>query len=89
MAEKTKASSGVIAAVAILVLCILFPRSTWGYIFFIVGGIWIYRLLFASTSKPPASKELSQVKTGAAARTSNGSARATEQPVTAQMPNVS
>lgn len=89
MAEKTKASSGVIAAVAVLVLCILFPRSTWGYIFFIVGGIWIYRLLFASTSKPPASKELSQVKTGATARTSNRSARATEQPLTAQMPNVS
>ena len=89
MAEKTKASSGVIAAVAILVLCILFPRSTWGYIFVIVGGIWIYRLLFASTSKPPASEEPSQVKAGITARTSNRSARATEQPVTAQTLEVS
>ena len=46
MAEKTKTSSGVIAAIAALVLCIVFPRSTWGYIVFIVGGIWAYRVFF-------------------------------------------
>ena len=43
MAEKTKTSSGVIAAIAALVLCIVFPRSTWGYIVFIVGGYWANR----------------------------------------------
>ena len=50
MAEKTKTSSGVIAAIAALVLCIVFPRSTWGYIVFIVGGIWAYRVFFSSAS---------------------------------------
>ena len=53
MAGNKKASSGVFAALAALVLCIVFPRSTWGYIIFIVGGIWAYRALFSSASKHP------------------------------------
>lgn len=51
MAEKNKASSGVIAVVSAFVLCVIFPRSTWGYIIFIVGCIWAYRALFSSALK--------------------------------------
>lgn len=43
MAKKT--SSGVIAVIAIFVLCIIFPRSVWGYVIFVVGLVWVYQAL--------------------------------------------
>lgn len=55
MAKKNKASSGVVAVISACVLCFIFPRSTWGYIIFIVGSVWVYRALFSSPSKDPQS----------------------------------
>lgn len=53
MAGKTNTGSGIITAIAAFVLCAFFPRNTWGYIVFILGGIWVYRVLFAGASKKP------------------------------------
>lgn len=85
MAEKTKTSSGVIAAIAALVLCIVFPRSTWGYIVFIVGGIWAYRVFFSNASKQPIADTPSRAKTATATKTLEASARATSRAETLQV----
>lgn len=69
MAGKKKTSNGVVTAIVILILCIVFPRSTWGYIILMIGGIWAYRTLFSSTSEQPKSEIPSQAKTKTAALT--------------------
>lgn len=51
MAHRKKTSSGVIAAIAVLILFIVFPKSSWGYIVFLVGGIWACWLLFGSNKQ--------------------------------------
>ena len=88
MAGSKKASSGVIAAIAALVLCIVFPRSTWGYIIFIVGGIWAYRALFSSASKHPTSDTPSRAKTPPTTKTLEASATVTQHTATARAPEV-
>lgn len=85
MAEKTKTSSGVIAAIAALVLCIVFPRSTWGYIVFIVGGIWAYRVFFSNASKQPIADTPSRAKTATTTKTLEASARATSRAETVEV----
>lgn len=89
MAEKTKTSSGVIAAIAALVLCIVFPRSTWGYIVFFVGGIWAYRVFFSNASKQPIADTPSRANTATARKTLEASARATSGTATVQTPEAS
>lgn len=51
MADKNKTKSGTIAIIAVFLLCAIFPRSTWAYIIFIVGGIWAYRAIFPRGTK--------------------------------------
>ena len=85
MAEKTKTSSGVIAAIAALVLCIVFPRSTWGYIVFIVGGIWAYRVFFSNASKQQIADTPSRAKTATTTKTLEASARATSRAETVEV----
>lgn len=50
-AKQKKTNTGVIAVISIAVLCLFFPRSTWGYIVLAVGAIWAYRALFGSQKK--------------------------------------
>lgn len=69
MAGKKKTRNGVVAAIVIVILCIIFPRSTWGYIILMIGGAWAYRTLFSSASEQPKSEIPSQAKTKTAAIT--------------------
>jgi len=61
--KGTKTSNSVLVAiVAVVVLCIALPRSTWGYIVLFVGAIWACRFLSATLPKQSASAEPSQVR---------------------------
>jgi len=60
--ERTKTGRSVLAAmIAVLVLCIVLPRSTWGYIVFVIGVIWVCWFLSASLSEST-STESSQIQ---------------------------
>lgn len=89
MAEKNMASRGVIAVISAFVLCVIFPRSTWGYIIFIVGSIWAYRALFSSAQKNPKSDPPPRAKTVAATKELEVPARGNPQVAAVQASQVS
>lgn len=89
MAEKNVASSGVIAVISAFVLCVIFPRSAWGYIIFIVGSIWAYRALFSSAKKNPKSDPSPRAKTVATTKELEVPARGKPQVAAAQASQVS
>ncbi len=89
MAEKNMASSGVIAVISAFVLCVIFPRSTWGYIIFIVGGIWAYRALFSSAQKNPKFDPPPRAKTVATTKELEVPARGKPQVAAVQASQVS
>ena len=75
MADKAKIKGGIIAVTAALVLCFFLPRSTWGYIVSIVGGVWFYWWLFAGAANESSSAASLRAKPATTRKTAEASAR--------------
>lgn len=88
MAEKSKTYNGVIAALSVFVLCLVFPRSKWGYIVLFIGAVWAWRALFVGTTKQSASVGPSRAKAEKTTKPVDARARMEPHVATTRSPEV-